>query len=230
MSDDFAPSIGDNYPDYLDDEAGYLYHAWEVTSIGEAARHDRWLLAPLDDELPLSELQSDLERWALARRCLQLQRPDDFLTICEAILTGERHHPALNYGEIALQRAAALARAARLPDALAVIDVDAGAPHPLPLSSARAKAWLTLLAGHPEDADRLYQDALGVAPEASPGDTLFEIAEDFVRAGAIAQARAWIERTAEHLHAHNDRLTAVDLELLREELRALETTTPDPAP
>ncbi|RDV38863.1 hypothetical protein DV096_08695 [Bradymonadaceae bacterium TMQ3] len=222
MSDDFAPSIGDNYPDYFNDEAGYLYHAWEVTSIGEAARHDRWLHWSADGEVPATEAQTDLERWALARRCLQLQRTEDFLSLSKSILTGERNHPALHYGEIAMQHAAALARDARLADALAAIDIGTGAPCPLPLSAARARAWLTLLAGQPEDADRLYQEALGAEPEATMGDTLFEIAEDFVHAGAAAQAHAWIERVEAHLAAHNDRLTEVDLELLRNELLALE--------
>ncbi|TXD38526.1 hypothetical protein FRC98_06495 [Lujinxingia vulgaris] len=225
MSDDFAPSIGDNYSDYLNDEAGYLYHAWEVTSIGEAARHDRWLRWEARGELPLHEAQSDLERWGLARRCAQLQRIDDFLSLTDAILSGERYHPALHYGEIALQRAAALARGGRLADAFAMVETSAALPQPLPLTPARARAWLTLAAGDALEADRLYLDALGDEPDGQLAEVLFEIAEDFVRAGATSQARAWIERTAAHLASHNDRLTAVDLELLRDELRALEGTS-----
>src|SRR5690554_751185 len=100
MSKDFAPSIGDNYSEYPDDEAGYLYHAWEVTSTGEAASHDRWLLWPGQETLPPADALSDLERWALARRCMQLRRYDDVLTLTQLILAEARSHPALNYTEI----------------------------------------------------------------------------------------------------------------------------------
>jgi len=225
MSKDFAPSIGDNYSEYPDDEAGYLYHAWEVTSTGEAASHDRWLLWPGQETLPPADALSDLERWALARRCAQLQRHEDVLTITAAILAEPREHPALNYVEIALKRAELLATGGLLDDALRIVSEFENTAHTWPMSPARARAWLTLKAGDADAADRLYRDAL--ATEDRPGDALFEIAEDFVRALAIRQAHAWLDRTDAHLDATGDSATRVDLELLRSELHALEAATDD---
>ncbi|RAL21634.1 hypothetical protein DL240_12310 [Lujinxingia litoralis] len=208
----------DAYPEVVDDEAGYLYHAWEVTSTGEAARHHRLARWPGQGPLPASDALSDLERWALARRCLQLGRVEDFREQTRHILTAPCEHPALNYIEIMLQAAAQLARAGDLPDARAMLQVPESMPGPWPQPPARAEAWLTLLAGQPDEASLLYERYLASAE--TTGDELIEIAEDFVRADALTQARNWLTRTRAHLEAHEDRLNLVDLELLLAELEA----------
>src|SRR5690554_1990939 len=63
-----AQSLGDTYEEYLDDEWGYAYDAWDIVTQHDVRRHDVLLHA----DVALLEVQidtdlDDLQRFAVAR-------------------------------------------------------------------------------------------------------------------------------------------------------------------
>ena len=217
----FPRSIGDGYPEYVDDELGYNYHASEVISASESRRHEQIKRTDGDD---LDELRqrltplSDLERWAFARRCLQRRDLTEYVGYVETIIDGELAHPALHYPEIFVDLARKQAGIDALDQADAVIDrIEQTWPEfaeAIPL----LRAQILLFAGRIDEADAAYREALASHEDV---DLLIETAEDFHRADADDnddKARQWLQQAEDLAHKTDDNASTVDIELLRQRL------------
>lgn len=219
MTLDFARSIGDDYPDYVDDELGYRYHASEVISAAESRRLQRIRILDSDRVTDLEDQldeYTDLERWALARRHLRDDRRHNYLQHVQAIVDGPLDHPALDYPEIFVDLARQRARNGDLEAARQLVDrMQTHWPQldeALPLLHAQTRLW----AGDVDEADRAFDEAL--EPFEDDVDLRIETAEDFLEAGALDYARQWIDRARRVAESIGDSASIVDIELLERRL------------
>lgn len=214
----YPRSIGDDYDEYVDDEYGYQYHAWEVISASESARHDAIRLAS-KEELPHFEEDpaalTDLERWALARRRLHLGDQDRYLELVEPILTGPVDHPSLLYPEIFADAARQYARLNDLPRARGLVEEIGEKWPPFKEALPLLQAQLLLFAGDPAAADQKYEELIAPSPDV---DLILEIAEDFAAQGQKDFAVNWLQRAEEEARSSGDTASLVDVELLRASL------------
>ena len=233
MTRDFARSIGDGYPEYVDDELGYNYHAWEVISAAESRRHERIRMAG-STELKELERQfeplSDPERWALARRHLELGQRPQYFELLEPIVDGPLEHPALHYPEIFVDLARRHAEDGEQERAEQRIEL-IGETWPefeeaIPLLSAQ----LQLFAGHVDKAHEAFVDAL--QPHDDDVDLLIETALDFEDAGALDKAHHWLDRARQAAIDQDDRASLVDIDLTMNALPEVteEQTEPESPP
>lgn len=221
MSFEYARTISDAYDEYVDDELGYVYHASEVISASEASRLSEIRLA---DETQLDELESrlsppsDLHRWALAQRRLQLGDPEAFTDHVHRLLEGEMTHPALNYLGIGILLARLYAREEHLDPARDVVDrIETVWPELSEELFELLEAKLWLWAGEPAEAHQRF-DAVLREFEKPDVDLLFEIAQDFHHNGAPDHARRWLERARHAARQLDDTANLVDIELLQRRL------------
>ncbi len=218
MSMTYTRSIGDDYTEYVDDEYGYHYHAWEVISASESRRHEEIRIGEnelVDSLFENLDALSDLELWALARRRLQEGIRHDYFSSVELIISGDRTHPAISYPEVFADLARRYAEDGDLTRGRELVDsiglhwpelVDA-----LPLLFAQ----LYLHSGDLEQADKAYREAMASPPDV---DLLIEITEDFLSLSAIEKAREWLEIARQRAVEINDTASLVDIELLQIQL------------
>lgn len=219
MPFDFARSIGDEYPDYVDDELGYRYHASEVISAAESSRlqrirlGDRDRLADIEQQL---DDYSDLERWALGRRHLREDRLQQYFDVVEPIVEGPLEHPALDYPEIFVDLARQRARNDRLEAAGRLVDrMESHWPEleeALPLLHAQTLLWANRLS----EAHDAFLEALKAHEE--DVDLRVETAEDFLEVEAHDYARQWLQRARRVAEDVEDDASLVDIELLERRL------------
>ena len=218
---EFPRSIGDGYPEYVEDELGYNYHASEVISASEANRHEQIQVASgdeLDDlESRLGTL-SDLERWTLARRRLENGDIDDYIDHVESIVDGPLEHPALHYPEIFVDLARRYAETGDVERGLQTAARIEEAWPELADAIPLVKAQLLLAGGRHDEADDAFHDAL--EPHDDAVDLYIETAEDFRQAGVHARARDWLDRARQLADELGDQASIVDIELLEQKLPA----------
>ncbi len=220
MPQSFPPSIGDDYPEYVDDECGYQYHAFEVISASELARHEAIRRAPdpealqaLADDLPDGD---DLCRWAVARRHLHFGDQEQYFHWLDQVIQDPREHPALLYQEI-------FADAARRR--AATDGTDAAQPYRDALETAfpemaKALPWLDarllLEARHFEEAHQAYETLLDddEIPDEVVVECCLEIAEDLLKADDLERAIHWRDRARTLAESIDYDAALVDLELL----------------
>ena len=231
MKPQFARSIGDDYADYVDDEFGYTYHAWEVISASESARHERIRRATMAGLKDLAESMSplsDLDRWVLARRHL-LDEGDEqtYFELLQPLLDGDFDHPALHYPEILLDVARRHAEQEQLDRARQLVD-DLARRWPqfddiIPLLQAN----LLLYGRRFDEAHRAYEEAL--SDEEDVIDLYIEAAEDFLRFGALELAHEWLNSAEETAHDEQDHTSLVDIKLLSGHLHQARQAAEDAA-
>ena len=218
MSMTYTRSIGDDYTEYVDDEYGYHYHAWEVISASESKRHEEIRIGEnelVDSLFENLDTLSDLELWALARRRLQEGIRSDYFSAVELIISGNRTHPAISYPEVFADLARRYAEDGDLTRGRELVD-SIGLHWPeladaLPLLFAQ----LYLHNGDLEQADKAYREAMASPPDV---DLLIEITEDFLSLSAIEKARQWLEIAKKRAVEINDTASLVDIELLQIQL------------
>ncbi len=223
MELEFPRSISDGYPEYVDDELGYHYHAWEVISASESTRHERIRLAQAQELEELAEHfapLSDLERWALGRHYLRNGQVDRYFKFVEPILQGERTHRALHYPEIFADFARRHAEGGDMDAADATVGrIEQVWPELAPaIPLLRAK--LLLRAGRFDEAHQAYEkeiEAEDLSDDEAP-EIYFEAAFDFFECGATEIARHWLDRSRQAAEESGDTATMVDIELLEAEL------------
>lgn len=110
--------IEDNYPEYLDDELGYAWDAWDILPADVIRRHDA-LVAATQSELADIDPAGldDLDRWAYARACRRAGDIDGFLEAARLVLASEQGHRGLNYPDVYVATIQAMARAERIDEA-----------------------------------------------------------------------------------------------------------------
>lgn len=227
MTMNYHRSIGDDYPDYIDDELGYQYHAWEVISATESARLEAIHLGRDNDLDSLEASQntlSDLERWALARRRLQQENRPAYFKLVTAIAQGPMEHRALNYPEVLADLSRRFAEENNFTNASFWADKIGEHWSELLPTVPLLKAHHLLLAGQLDDATQAYERALNelASDDSHPiVDLLIETAEDFLNARAFEQARAFLEQAQLAAQKTDDNASQVDIELLRQELDEL---------
>lgn len=218
MSMTYTRSIGDDYTEYVDDEYGYHYHAWEVISASESKRHEEIRIGEnelVDSLFENLDALSDLELWALARRRLQEGIRNDYFAAVELIVSGDRTHPAISYPEVFADLSRRYAEDGDLTRGRELVD-SIGLHWPeladaLPLLFAQ----LYLHNGDLEQADKSYREAMASPPDV---DLLIEITEDFLSLSAIEKARQWLEIARQRAVEINDTASLVDIELLQLQL------------
>ncbi len=226
MTPEFARSIGDGYPDYVDDELGYTYHAWEVISASESRRHEQILhaspkeLSALKEELsPLT----DLDRWAIARRVLSGGDHGAYFELLEPVINGDFDHPALHYPEILSDVARRRAESDDLAAGQELItrleEVWPQFEEVIPLLRAK----LLLVAGQPDEAHDGYTEALDGEERV---DLLVETAEDFAQYDAYEIAHRWLNRARRVAEEIGDKASAVDIALLADSLPEIDELPP----
>ncbi len=227
MTLSFPRSIGDGYPEYVDEELGYNYHAWEVISAAESRRHEQIRRMEADQlkglQQKLSPL-SDLERWAFARRFLHQDDMEAYFDFVQRIVEGALDHPALHYPEIfvdvARRRAALdeLDRAGEWVDRIEQTWPEFSDAIPL------LRAQLLLYAEKTEDAEEAYDKAIKPHKDV---DLLIETAEDFHRLGSDETALHWLTRARGLAEETGDTASIVDIELLQRKLSPVKASDAD---
>lgn len=210
----FEKTIADNYSSYIDDELGYNYQAWDITSLDEIRSHDRIVHASAETlrDLDATSL-NDLERWALARACRKNQQIELFFSICAQLIASNTTHPALNYAEILENYLEELARAGRLEQARIILS--ANQSH-APSSDLPGK--LALLAGDEQAATNDFESLASKHPD--DAELRFDIAENFALAGFFQPALQWLQKAQQVAEHIGDQALLVDIELLRLEITA----------
>lgn len=228
MTLDFARTIGDGYPEYVDDELGYNYHAWEVISASESKAHQQIKRADYSELDALADAfhpLSDLLRWAMARRHLrQGERPRYFEAV-RHLIEGDKEHPALHYPEIMVDMARRLAEDGNLDESRQWLTrLESTWPEfqdAIPLVGAQ----LLIFAGRFEQGHQAFENAL--EPHGDDVDLRIETARDFQRMDAIDFARKWLRRARALAEELGDTASLVDIDLMERSLAEDEGDTSD---
>ncbi len=219
MAFDFARTIGDGYPDYVDDELGYNYHAWEVISASESRAHEsirRAEYGELDSLVEPFQPLSDLLRWTLARRRLDAGDDEAYFSLVDDIVDGNLNHPALHYPEVMADLARRRAAADDVEEGRTIlVRIEESWPEfkeAIPLLEAQ----LLLFSGDITGADQAFDEALEPYPE--DVDLRIETAVDFQRAQATDVARRWLDQARALAQRVGDDTSLVDIDLLERSL------------
>ncbi|MFU8806634.1 MAG: hypothetical protein ACNA8W_22690, partial [Bradymonadaceae bacterium] len=187
-----APSLGDYYEEYLDDELGYRFEAWDVISIEALRRHDVILHAA---EPYLANLKSedldDLDRWALARARLRQGNVEAYLSWGLEIARSEANHPAIHYPDLTGRILLDHARQGLLDEAADLLASYRERWPELKAQADQLEIGLAILAGDPVLAGSLY--ARHVESFDNAALTALELAEDAAAAGLLELAMGWLD-------------------------------------
>ena len=85
----------------ITEEAGYRDIDWDQLDPAEVEVHDEIMKGEIREIDPAK--LSDLGRWALAQYYADQEDLKRFLQLAQQLMKGEKKHPALDYGEIALE-------------------------------------------------------------------------------------------------------------------------------
>lgn len=206
--------IEDNYPDYLDDELGYVWEAWDILPADAIRRHDEIFAMGAGElrALALDQLD-DLELWAYARAQRRLGDQGAFLAALRVMFIAEGKHPAIDYADARASLIEALIDAGELPDAAQHL-AEARSEFPDDPAFVRLEVHHAFAAGEEAGAATM---ASTIEAHGDDAELLYELAEDFARVGRPERARELlvIARRAAERHA---RAALVDIELLEQRL------------
>lgn len=205
----FEKTIADGYATYTDDELGYRFNAWDITSIEAIRLHDSIIHSDAEALQTMNtSMFDDLQRWAFARACRKHNLTEQFFMICEQLTGSESEHPALNYPEILETYAVELARADRLEQAQSLVQNAPSHSTPLDLPGR-----LALLANNEHAAREIFETLAAEHPD--DAELRFDIAEDFAQQGFSASATEWLQHAQQVAQRCGDQALLVDIELLR---------------
>lgn len=188
MSDEGFDIDDDELTDDLAESIGYR-HDFDWTTLDEAEgdMHDRIMDMSLEEAsaLKLGKL-TDLQRWALAQLYAEFENDEGFERVCRELVTGSTEHPALDYGEIAIELVTDLLLARRLDEARALlprVDELCGDEGHV---RARFEAMLLILEGDRDGGLEKFQELID-ASETDPV-ILMDIGEDLIVCGCYDEA------------------------------------------
>lgn len=204
--------IEDNYPEYLEDERGYTWDAWDVLPANVIRRHDAIVDSTAEE---LSRLDpaglDDLDRWALARASRAVGDQERFLDATRLILASDEEHRGISYADVFVAAIEAFA------------DEGLGDEAMLHLATLRERwpddARATRLAVYVAARSGILETAVerALVDAAEDAELLYEIAEDLVVIAPRAAARILAKASAQ-AHAESRVSLQLDIELLRAKL------------
>ena len=204
MTDD----IIDDYPDYLDDERGYAWDAWDVLPADVIARHDAIAAGSADDLDALDPAGlDDLDLWAYARVWRKLGKQDEFLDAVRLLLASKDEHRGLRYADVWVEAIESLSRAGACDEAALHLR-SFRERWPTDSRADRLQAWIAVHDGRAEDGARE-----AVATIVDDAELLFEVAEDYVRLGQ--DAALLIARCRELAEQQGRTALVLDIDLLQ---------------
>lgn len=204
--------IEDNYPEYLDDERGYQFDAWDVLPADVVRRHDAIAQA---DAARLAELDpaglDDLDRWAYARASRNAGDQSGFLAGARLIITSTEDHRGLDYADVFVAVIEAHADA-ELGDEAALHLRTFRERFP---DDGRAVRLEVYLAARTERLADVLTAAINEVRD--DAERLFEIAEDLASVDDAASGRV-LDRAAQLATQQRQRSLLLDIALLRDVL------------
>lgn len=219
-ADDF--DFDDELTDDLGESIGYRHdYDWTELSEEEGDFHDRIMDMSLEEaqKLKLGTL-TDLQRWALAQLYAEFEEDDGFERVCREIVTGPADHPALDYGEIAIELITDLLLSRRLEEARAILPRVSDLCDDEGHVRARFEAMLLILDGEREAGLERFQaliDEAGTDPI-----ILLELGEDLLGCSCFDEALAVFSEVEELGRHDNDQElveAAAEMRAFSEELR-----------
>jgi hypothetical protein len=202
--------VEDNYLEYLDDERGYAWDAWDLLPADVVRRHDGIVHATSDELARLDPATlDDLDRWAYARACESRADREGFTGAARLIAASDAEHLGVDYAEVFIALIEKLA------------DDGTGDEAQLLLRTfrerwsddTRAARLEVYIGARTGDAERSLAEAMTEVGD--DGERLFEIAEDLLAAGAIEQARRVLGHATDVAREQDLRPLLLDIELLR---------------
>lgn len=203
--------IEDNYPEYLEDELGYAWDAWDVLPADVIRRHDSIVTASAHelDSIDPAALD-DLDRWAYARACRRSGDVDGFLSAARLVVASKEAHHGLQYAEVFIATIGLMATEGLGDEALLHLS-EFRERWPEDSRAVRLEASVTIRQDPQKAIDTALTDA------ADDADRLFEIAEDVAQLHPTGAEQ--LLQAAESL-ARGEEATSLllDIDLLRAEL------------
>lgn len=201
----------------IQDELGYSAYDWSQLPEGEELRHDEIIVATADDLKQMDQSSwTDLHKWAAAQVLYDHEDPAGYARICNELVMGPANHPALDYGEIALELINDLFIEERYADARALLPTVERLNPTDDTVRPRFEASLCIMEGQVDEGLRRFQEML----DANEDDAAFTltIGMDLIACARFADALEVLEK------AHESALRdyADEVELLDEIARARE--------
>ena len=233
---EFAPdpprSIGDDYPEYVEETLGYQWDAFDLLNPARQKRHDslRAIEAAEIATIDPSTLEDDLERLAFAHACIALGAQAEAMHALESIAHGleERgtYHVGVAYDEVLEHLAMARASDGRGEEALAIVETLKTlerAPR-----AALVHAMICWMNEAFDEAHRLFDLYVSEERERAEGEPEGETLERYYdiayalshHAGATSAARAWVKRGMDGAKTMGYRALVVDFTLFLDRLDA----------
>ncbi len=209
--------IEDNYPEYLADERGYAWDAWDVLAADVIRRHDAIARASADDLAALDPAGlDDLDRWAFARASRELMDLDGFFDAARLVMASSDEHRGVSYAEVFISAIEALSDAG-LGDEASLHLRTFRERWPEDTQAARLSVWI---AARGPDLATSLEDA--IAELMDDAEAMFEIGEDLAAIGASEHALTALDAAAALADTHGLRALLLDIALLRADLAATE--------
>lgn len=201
----------------IQDELGYSAYDWSLLPAGEELRHDEIIVATADD---LKEMDhstfTDLHKWAAAQVLHDHEDPAGYARICHELVMGSATHPALDYGEIALELINDLFIEERYAEARALLPTVERLNPSDDTVRPRFEASLCIMEGQVDEGLRRFQEMID-ANEEDPAFIL-TIGLDLISCARFADALEVLDKA----HETALREYADEEEMLEEIARARE--------
>lgn len=215
--------IQDDYPEFLDDQLGYAWDAWDVLGSDEIRRHDAIAASTAEELAGLDpEAMDDLDRWAFARAARRLGDADAFLRATRLLLDPKGTHRGLEYREIFAVAVQVLGEQGAFEEAELHLQVMSESwPHDTDVERLSARvAFLS----DPARGTQAFSSLL--ARWSDQPELLFEVATDLVALGDRTFAETALQACVEAAQATGEEAALVDVALLREELSRVPISGP----
>jgi hypothetical protein len=213
--------IEDNYLEYVDDERGYTWDAWDVLSADVIRRHDDVLRSSAEELAALDPAGlDDLDRLAYGRASRRHGDLDGFLDAGRLILASGRNHRGVDYRGVYAAVIETLARQTAFDEAR-LLHEEMGDRWPDDEEVDRLQVWIAL---HFDEASAAAAIEDVLSRRGRDPELIFELCEDALTAGRAELASQLLARTEAVAREENLSAILVDVELLREKLGASAAT------
>lgn len=220
----------DLYTDDLNEALGYRPDFdWEKLDDAEIDRHDEIIEMDADEARKLDPASlTDLQRWAVAQVLADSEDLDGFTEIALELVNGAAKHPALDYGEIAVELVNDMLVDGNFEGARGLLGRVSTLIPEDPHVSVRLGAIIACLDGDLEGGMSTFQDLIDNGMD--DAELLVSIAEDLVSVDQIAAATEVLARAEELAEADGLDELLLDIEHVRETIRELSNEEEEEVP